>query len=530
MRIDLAMQNRNTDPGMSSLQTANLTSRIQTLLAHRHHTLLLAVVPLSLWVIFQLGGETALLTAAVATPLVVSAWSLIPRPQQLPIISPKTAETAPGLTDLRAYLDRLCQDTNVLPDATLLLFQCDHKFVVATDHHAQVVTELFDRLRQKTRHEDLVAVLPNGTYAVVLNPAAALTLETLIQSALRLQRHCQLPMVIGGQSFKTTIEVGICRLKTLQKPGGHAAIVAAKSALQQAHDAGPGTVRLYAAHTEEIQTGRRLTLAQDLAVALETGQIVPWYQPQISTDTGEITGMEALARWEHPRLGVLSPGEFLGTVEAAGLNTRLTDIMLTAALADLTAWDARGFQIPKVSINFSEEDLLDPTLPQRIAWVLDDLDLTPDRLTIEVLETVIGTPNNDDVATTLGSLRKMGCGIDLDDFGTGSASITNIQRYSACRIKIDRSFVSQVDAEPAKRKMIAAMLTMAEQLQLEVVAEGVEGPAEHELLAQLGCHHVQGYAIARPMPARGLRAWLGNHRQDLSHPVLPVALQATRGA
>ena len=136
-----------------------------------------------------------------------------------------------------------------------------------------------------------------------------------------------------------------------------------------------------------------------------------------------------------------------------------------------------------------------------------------DRLTIEVLETVVAQTDNDVISGNIAALARLGCGIDLDDFGTGHASITSIRRFSIRRIKIDRSFVARADEDADQRRMLAAILSMAEQLGVETLAEGVESAALHALCAQLGCRHVQGYAIARPMPLEDTFEWLRNHEQ-----------------
>ena len=151
----------------------------------------------------------------------------------------------------------------------------------------------------------------------------------------------------------------------------------------------------------------------------------------------------------------------------------------------------------------------------KIRWDLDRFDLSPDRLTIEVLETIVAGSPEDAAARNLAALAKLGCRIDLDDFGTGHASITAIRRFTIERIKIDRSFISRVDKDQEQQRMVSAIQTMAERLGLETLAEGVETSGEHAMLGQLGCAHVQGFAIARPMPFDDTLAWLTQHNTKL---------------
>ncbi|WP_374755766.1 EAL domain-containing protein [Sulfitobacter mediterraneus] len=263
------------------------------------------------------------------------------------------------------------------------------------------------------------------------------------------------------------------------------------------------------------ETRTRAELREEVAAALEAGQIQPWFQPQISTDTGQITGFEALARWSHPIRGLISPAEFLPAIEEAGLLERLAEVMMYHAFAALKAWDGASLDVPQVGVNFAGSELNNPRLTEKIKWELDRFDLTPDRLAVEVLETVVANSPDDVITRNINALGQLGCRIDLDDFGTGHASIASIRRFSVSRIKIDRSFVMKADRDPEQQRMISAILTMAERLGIETLAEGVETVGEHVLLAQLGCDHVQGFGIARPMPFEQTLDWITRHTAKL---------------
>jgi EAL domain-containing protein (putative c-di-GMP-specific phosphodiesterase class I) len=252
----------------------------------------------------------------------------------------------------------------------------------------------------------------------------------------------------------------------------------------------------------------RHIFADEAAAALDSGDILPHFQPQISTDTGRITGFEALARWTHPERGTIAPADFLPVLENAGKLARLGEVMLNRSLAALRAWDDAGLDVPTVAVNFSSDELRNPKLIDKVKWELDRYELDPSRLSIEVLETVVAASPEDVVSR---GLARLGCRIDLDDFGTGHASISSIRRFAVGRIKIDRSFVMKVDRDAEQQRMVAAILTMAERLGLETLAEGVETPGEHTMLAQLGCDHVQGFGIGRPMPFDISEDWLRKH-------------------
>jgi EAL domain-containing protein (putative c-di-GMP-specific phosphodiesterase class I) len=192
--------------------------------------------------------------------------------------------------------------------------------------------------------------------------------------------------------------------------------------------------------------------------------------------------------------------------------------MLYHALGSLQAWERAGHRIASIGVNFSAEELRNPRLPDRIAWELERFGLTADRLGIEVLETVVAGTPDDVVVQNVSRLAELGCRIDLDDFGTGHASIANIRRFAVSRIKIDRSFVSGLANDRDQQRIVAAILSMAERLGLDTIAEGVETPEEYSMLAQLGCAHLQGYGIARPMAAEDTLPWIERHKAQASAP------------
>ena len=259
---------------------------------------------------------------------------------------------------------------------------------------------------------------------------------------------------------------------------------------------------------------------QAVVDALENGEIVPWFQPQISTDTGRITGFECLARWNDPQRGEISPSEFLSQLEAANKMGRLLEVVLYHALTALKAWDQAGLDIQQVGVNFSSAELSDPNLLEQVAWELDRFELAPERLAVEILETVVGQGPDDVITRNIHGLSELGCRIDLDDFGMGHASLSSIRRFGVSRIKIDRSFVMKSDRDPEQQRMIRAILTMAERLDIETLAEGVETVGEHALLAQLGCTHVQGFGICgicRHVHDQRLRRHLSVRQPDVSY-------------
>ena len=380
-----------------------------------------------------------------------------------------------------------------------------------------VLRRVGERLAVTCRAGDAVGRLGGAAFAVALAPVGRADLEVVLHLAERLQAAVAEPVLTPGGAVHLTASVGFCLASRAPAPGGEAMIEAAERAASEARRAGPAAVRAY---SEEI--GRRLSARHALAggaeEALAQGWIVPWFQPQLCTDTGRITGFEALARWCDPDRGVVSPAEFLPALEQAGLLERLGETMLHQSLQALRAWDRAGMSIPSVAVNFSPEELRNPGLVERIRWELDGFDLEPSRLTVEVLETVVAGRGDDVIVRNLHGLTELGCRIDLDDFGTGHASIGAIRRFPIARVKIDRSFVAGIEDDPEQHRMVAAILGMAEQLGLDTLAEGVETPGQHALLAQLGCGHVQGFGIARPMPFDDAVVWAARLKARVEAP------------
>ncbi|MDE3027087.1 MAG: EAL domain-containing protein, partial [Paracoccaceae bacterium] len=290
---------------------------------------------------------------------------------------------------------------------------------------------------------------------------------------------------------------------------------AAEIAADDARQNGPSGIRAFSAELQRLRTDRT-ELRADLQTALDQGQIVPFFQPQVATLSGEITGFEALARWQHPKRGLIPPAEFIPLIEQAGLSERLGEVILNQSLTALASWDAAGLRVPTIAVNFSHEQLRVPRLADVLKWEMDRFDLTPERLTVEILETVVAETDNDVIVHNIAALSRLGCGLDLDDFGTGHASIANIRRFSVRRIKIDRSFITHVDADIGQQRMVSAILSMATQLGLETLAEGVETVEEHAMLAQLECGHIQGFGIAPPMDFDASTTWIRHYRGKLT--------------
>ncbi len=494
-------------------QTQATVQRLMRLLAWVRRPEFLVFLPAITLAGFWMGGERVLLLLALGLPLLFAVTG----PAALTASAGSQVDEPSSIGRAIAALDAILPGIAEAGRSTAcLVVQFDDLNDILDRHgrsaQAEVLARCEDRLRGALRMGDIVAHMQGDNFVVVLAPVRRLDLETMVQLSARLQEAITAPISLGAAQIYVTASVGFCISGRAPEPTGRAIIDAAQTAADEAARHGPGAIRAFSMDMTRRQASRDAVRDQ-IEAALENGQIRPHFQPQISTDTGEISGMEALARWHHPDRGCLAPSEFLPAVEGGDLTERLGEVMLFHALTALTEWDRKGLRVPNVSVNFSAADLRNPRLPDRLKWELDRFELTPDRLTVEILETVIAASENDMVVANIAALAAMGCGIDLDDFGTGHASITTIRRFAVRRLKIDRSFVTRVDQDREQQKLVSAIVSLAERLGLETLAEGVETASEHAMLSQLGCGHVQGYGLARPMPMEEASDWILRHMQ-----------------
>lgn len=462
---------------------------------------------------FWFGGEKALIAVALGTPLIFAiagAFRFAPAPEQA--VTGALAMRNQIVATLNATLEQ-SHTTGRTTACLVVLFDGAEQLVERHGRAAQaeVLAQTNARLCAVLREGDTVARLEGGGFGVALTGVRRLDLETVVQMATRLQAAVSVPVSLNAVRIYVSCSVGFCLAARAPEQTGGSLLDAAQLAADEALRNGPGAVRAFAPDMARARADRE-AMREELEQALDEGQIRAHFQPQISTDTGAITGFEALARWYHPERGLISPGEFLPAIEAAGLSERLCEVMVYNALTALAGWDKAGMHVPTVAVNFSDAELRNPKLAEKLKWELDRFDLAPGRLCVEVLENVVAQTENDVIVANMASLARLGCGIDLDDFGTGHASITSIRRFAIRRIKIDRSFITRVDEDREQQKMVQAILSMAERLGLATLAEGVETPAEHAMLAQLGCGAVQGFGIARPMPLEDTQDWIARQR------------------
>jgi predicted signal transduction protein with EAL and GGDEF domain len=292
-------------------------------------------------------------------------------------------------------------------------------------------------------------------------------------------------------------------------------------AMYAAKDAKTG-VELYRREMH-TQDSNRLLLLGDLRRALETtDQLVVYYQPKVSLQLGEVCGVEALVRWQHPVRGLVPPLDFIPIAETTGLINRLTNHVLRLAICQARAWLDTGLPIP-VAVNLSPRCLLDAGLVQHVTDLLRQYRLPASMLRLEVTETAV-MANPTLALATLTELHDLGIRLSIDDYGTGYSSMAYLKRLPVDELKVDRTFVLNMDIDRSDAALVRGAIDLGHNLGLTVVAEGVEGSRHVAALQALGCDIAQGYHYARPMPPEQIAAWM---RQHTPNPAAPTAKHAT---
>lgn len=262
----------------------------------------------------------------------------------------------------------------------------------------------------------------------------------------------------------------------------------------------------------------RVSVAREMRSALEIGGLIPYYQPKIGLATGEIIGFEALARWQHPSRGLLAPASFSTVFDDAEIGVAVGTVLARQIFADLASWIAQGYDPGRVFLNLSSAQFAQENLAENLISDLAAVGLSHDRIGVEVTETVLLGGHGDRVSAVLASLHSAGVRVALDDFGTGYASLTHLKQYPVDEIKIDRSFVRDLERDPNDAAIVTAVVQLGQSLGLNVTAEGVETEAQATFLREQGCAYAQGYLYSKPMPQSRVPWFLKHHGGAVAQP------------
>ncbi len=311
-------------------------------------------------------------------------------------------------------------------------------------------------------------------------------------------RSLEAPFTLANREIFITTSMGIALFpQDTEDPDG--LVRNADIAMSRAKEQGKNTYQFYSAEIN-TQAHQRLELAHSLRKALDRQELRLFYQPQVELATGHVVGMEALVRWQHPTMGLLSPHQFIPLAEETGLIGPLGQWALLEACRQVSAWHKTGRAKLRMSVNISPRQLNQADLVSAIGRTLDETGLESQYLEVELTETLL-LQDKAHTIKTLQALKSLGVGIAIDDFGTGYSSLSYLQRFPIDTLKIDQSFIRDLTTDPDARAIVKAIIGMAQALKLKVIAEGVENEEQIAVLQAEGCEECQGFAFSRPHPA-----------------------------
>ena len=366
----------------------------------------------------------------------------------------------------------------------------------------EVLREVGRRLHSAARSSDTLARLGGDEFAVLIESRDAA--HEAMPLARRMIEVLHRPFTVAAQRVSLSCSVGVA-LYPDHDDAGHRLLACADAAMYAAKRAGGSTCVVYHPGMEG-DAGEQLALQQELRDAIDHGELRLYYQPKVCSTDGRVHGWEALVRWQHPQRGLLSPAVFIPLAERFGLIGSLGNWVVEAACAQLARWREAGLHC-RIAINVSPQQLRQADLAVRIEDALVRHALPPEHLVCEITESAV-MENTEQERGMLERIVALGVRLSIDDFGTGYSSLAHLRKIPARQLKIDRSFVTDLATSAEAHAVLDAIVRLAHALKMEVVAEGVETQEQMTVLTGLGCDILQGYFIARPMPAGQVPAWV----------------------
>lgn len=361
------------------------------------------------------------------------------------------------------------------------------------------------RLRSHRRPADIVGRLSGDEFVVVLpNCGNECVTEVVEEIRLSISEVCQ----IAGSLVSPSASIGI----SVYPQDGHdmgTLIHRADMAMYQAKGGGRGRFSFFSYELNQLAQERQ-ALEGALRYAIENRELTLSYQPQVNMDDGKLYGVEALARWTHPKFGEVSPARFIPLAEECGLIGQLGNWAVQEACRQLAAWRKKGLRIPSVSVNLSPSNFHNLDLGGMIMRTLDQHDLMAGDLTLELTESVL-LDTNPNTMKVLHEIHAQGVKLAMDDFGTGYSSLSYLRKLPIHELKLDRSFVMDLEVDETSRALSDAVLHIGDSLQLRVVAEGVEEQGQYQVLKDQGYHVVQGYLLSKPLAPKDFEVWMDQY-------------------
>jgi len=379
----------------------------------------------------------------------------------------------------------------------------------------QLLIQIAKRLRLCLRAGDMVARLGGDEFAILLEDIASL--NNAIEIAQRIQDSITVPFILEGHEVFTSASIGIA-MNLIPHDRAEDFLVDADTAMYRAKAKGRGRYEVFDMEMQS-QIVERMALENDLRGAIDRNQFQLVYQPVVSLRKQAVIGLEALLRWQHPERGLLNPGEFLPIAEEIGLIGKIDAWVLQQSTSQLRQWLAHpDIQVPLwISVNFSGRHFTQPENIDPVWHTLDNLSIDPHFLRLEITESIL-LAETEQVAGKLNQLRQRGVEISLDDFGTGYSSLSYLHRYPIDTLKIDHSFIDRIDQAGEKLELVRSIISLAWNLGMNVIAEGVETSTQMSQLRSLQCEAAQGQLICVPLTPEQITAWLLNNQTQIELP------------
>lgn len=403
----------------------------------------------------------------------------------------------------RTYLIEILARALKRPDDVFHVLHIDiDRFRAINDASGQATGDLLLKhvariLEQEARKSDLVARTGGDEFVIVTRAEPAALAENLCQ-------YFHNPVQLSGRICQTGLCIGLTTRRGDQSDA-LSLLSDAELALKAAKSTGRSYIKTF---TPELraEVADRDRLVAEMAYAIEDGQIMPFYQPQVDLKTGRLSGVEVLARWIHPARGMIPPDSFLTLAAGEGLARDLDYAVWNKAMAQLVRWRRAGLIVPQISLNAAPDTIADPKVVTHLLNQIEVHGLSPDDLIIEVLETTFIGSIFDMAAINIDRFIAAGIMVELDDFGTGYTSLSTLIQLKLSAIKLDRSLIQPLPS-PRAESILRAVMALANEMKLHVVAEGIETPHQAEYLQSVGCQIGQGFGIGKPMTARDFSTW-----------------------